>query len=466
MEHLRSARPHPGAVTGGKDDSRKGLAQIGLEKYTGGGRNRPPEDALAVHMKRVAIAVLMLLATAGCATSTVATVPTPTPSPPPSPQPSPQPSPPATSPSPASAGGTVSPSPNPPPPATVACKSGSTASSLFLMGSSLPTQLLYDVSDPIHPRLLCTITNTSAHLFTGDTFVYLKPVSATETDIVLHSLGSGNESVSGKLPLDATQGSWTPDGNLMAYMAPIEPNSSGFEVQPVWLYSQQKSTLLYTYPLGIGDCICRFGLPPIVLAISPDGEYLAVGRLAGKGSAPIAVIRLADGKQVLTASQDVADALWAKTGHHLFLFKLGGPTAESWTPEAGVVELNAISLSILPGLSPDGSQLAYTEDSDGTPPNQPPRVYVYTLATGGVRMLVDQPRTQALFVKDGWVWYLEEGPCVTDCAGSTAPTGKVFAMNLSTGAEQTVVFASGEAPLSQPDAFWPIFQPGEFWPNS
>ncbi len=28
MEHLRSTRPHPGAVTGGKDDSREGLVQI------------------------------------------------------------------------------------------------------------------------------------------------------------------------------------------------------------------------------------------------------------------------------------------------------------------------------------------------------------------------------------------------------------------------------------------------------
>src|SRR5207245_7209615 len=36
MEHLRSARPHPGAVTGGKDDSRYGLAQSGGKSIRAG----------------------------------------------------------------------------------------------------------------------------------------------------------------------------------------------------------------------------------------------------------------------------------------------------------------------------------------------------------------------------------------------------------------------------------------------
>ena len=336
------------------------------------------------------------------------------------------------------------------------------------MGSGTASELLYDVSDPIHPRLLCTIANTSAHLFTGDTFVYLKPVSATETDIVLHSLGSGNESVAGRFPFRVAAGAWTPDGSLMVYLGSIGANPSGFSSQSVWLFSQQKSSLLYSYPLGIGDCICRFGLGPAVLAISPDGEYLVAGESrAGKGSQPLAVLRLSDGKVVLTAGADVVNAIWSRAGHRLYLFRGGGPSAESWTPEGGLVQLNAVSWSELPGVSPDGAQVAYTSyDDGGTPPAVPPRVYVYTIASGATRMLLDQPRTQALFVKDAWVWYLDEGPCTDSCAGLTAPTGKVFAMNLSTGVEQTVSFASGEAPLAQPYAYWPVFSPGEFWPNS
>ena len=66
-------------------------------------------------------------------------------------------------------------------------------------------------------------------------------------------------------------------------------------------------------------------------------------------------------------------------------------------------------------------------------------------------------RSQVVFVKDGWVWYFEEVAC-TACAGGTKPSGKVFAMNLSGGAETPVAFAAGEAP--------PDLEPGEFWPNS
>jgi WD40-like Beta Propeller Repeat len=333
------------------------------------------------------------------------------------------------------------------------------------MGSGASPQLLYDVSDALHPRLLCTIQNTSVHLFTGDTFVYLRPVSATETDIVLHSLGSGNESVAGRFPFDVAAGAWTPDGSPMAYLGPVSPNSSGIDTQSVMLYAQQKSSLLYSYPIGIGDCICRFGLPPQVLALSPDGQYLAVGQLAGKGSGPLAVIRLSDGKQVYTAILDVGEAIWARTGHRLLLFEWGGFTADAWTPEAGVVALHAVSWPHLPGVSPDGTRLAYTSAADDSVTSLPPRVYVYSLSGGAPKMLIDQPRSQVVFINDRWVWYLEEVGC-DSCPGSTAPSGKVYAMDLSAGVEQTVTFAPGEAPLGQRNTYWPTFGPGEFWPTS
>ncbi len=81
-------------------------------------------------------------------------------------------------------------------------------------------------------------------------------------------------------------------------------------------------------------------------------------------------------------------------------------------------------------------------------------------------MLVDQPRSQVLFVKDGWVWYLDEMPCTANCAASTRPSGKVFAMQLSTGVETVVSFAANEDPLSQGSQYRFSFQPGEFWPAS
>ncbi len=324
-------------------------------------------------------------------------------------------------------------------------------------------ELLYDVSDPLHPRLLCSVANTSTHLFTGDTFEYLKPVSAT--DVMLHSLGSGNESHAGSFPFSVTSGSWLPDQSVTAYTTQVAPDNANYPSGgvEVWLYSQRQTAPLYTYRAGIGDCICRFGLPSPVVSVSPDGGYVVAGSIAGKGSEPLAVYRVSDRTRVATLDQTVYGALWDRGGHRLFLNRFGLPS-QSWTPESGVSTLaGAASFSFLPGLSPDGSQVAYSAYPDSNNAVQP-RVWVYDLKSASTHMLVDQSRSQALFVKDGWVWYLDEVLC-SDCPGGTSPSGKVYAMNLATGTEQTVSFASGDHPFVQAgDANYFVFAPGEFWP--
>jgi hypothetical protein len=94
---------------------------------------------------------------------------------------------------------------------------------MFLMNAAGTVQVLYDVTDPVRPRLLCKIAYTSAHLFTGDTFEYLKPVSATETDVMLHALGSGNESHTGKFPFYVTTGSWLADQTVICAATDCAP---------------------------------------------------------------------------------------------------------------------------------------------------------------------------------------------------------------------------------------------------
>jgi Tol biopolymer transport system component len=329
---------------------------------------------------------------------------------------------------------------------------------------------LYDVSDPVHPRLLCTIAFTTAHLFTGDTFEYLKPVSANETDVILHSLGSGNESVVGKFPFNAAFGSWLPDLSAMTFAVP-GPEGAYSATTQVWLYSQRRLALLYTYPIGIGDCICRFGLPPQVLAISPDGQYLVAGWLPGRAAVGLAVYRISDRTRVKTLDPSVTSAFWARTGHRLFLEERYRSQAEqSWTPEAGVSNLaGAGSWAYLPGPSPDGSKIAYTAYADPTHFKKL-RAYVYDMRAGSTRMLVDKLRSQVLFVKDGWVWYLEEAACDPITCGApwgTELTGKVFAMQLSAGTETVVRFAAGENLVRQSGGVnWANFGPGEFWPAS
>jgi len=319
-------------------------------------------------------------------------------------------------------------------------------------------QALYDVSDPVHPRLVCLVRNTSTQLFTADTFEYIRRSGPDGTEVVLHSIGSGNERVVAGWPLklmnlpNGGYGVWTPDGNNAAtFVAGTDAN--GNQTNQVWLFAQPNKTELYEFLQPLTDCICRFGLPSPTLAFSADGQYLASGWPIGKGATPIRIYRVADASLVETLDITDAAPIWSRTGHRLLL-----AMSRSWTPENGLSgQAGASAWSYMAGLSPDGTQIAYTGFADAVSI----RVYVYDIASGKTRMLIDKSRSEVTFVKDGWVWYLEEAPCA-NCAGQSGPTDKVFAMNLDGGAETPVVFAAGESP----SALQSGWGPGQFWPNS
>jgi len=248
-------------------------------------------------------------------------------------------------------------------------------------------------------------------------------------------------------------GAWTPDGNTAA-SAVAGIDAAGNQTIQVWLFAQPSKTELYEFLQPLTDCICRFGVPPSTLAFSADGQYLASGWPVGKGATPIRIYRVADASLVETLDITDSAPIWSRAGHRLFL-----AMSRSWTPEDGLSgQAGAGEWSYMAGLSPDGGQIAYTGYADAVSI----RVYVYDIATGKTRMLIDQPRSEVTFVKDGWgLWYFEEAPCAS-CAGQSGPTDKVFAMNLANGVETRVVFAAGESP----SALQSSWGPGQFWPNS
>ena len=270
---------------------------------------------------------------------------------------------------------------------------------------------------------------------------------------------NGSETPGGKLPGWITDAAWTPSGTVGAFTVRLDSSGTcpAGAIQ-VWTYSQGTSELLTTYCIGIGDCICRFGLPRPVLSFSPDGQYLVEGRLSGKGSEAIGVYRVADRVRVATLPDNTATAFWDRDTDRLF--EVYYTSVRVWTPDGTTLDLpGAASWSFLPNVSPDGGYVAYTAYSNAVQGTNP-RVYIYGLDSSNTRMLIDQPRSQVAFVKDGWVWYLEEKPC-SDCPNNTQPSGKVYAMNITTGLEQQVVFATGEGLTYATDLL-----PGEFWPTS
>jgi hypothetical protein len=391
---------------------------------------------------------LPLLAVACQATPTAVASPSPTQTAlPPSPSPSPS---------------SAEPTPTPQP-ASLTCLAKPGGGPMVVIGTAI-----YEVTDPTHPRLLCHFANTHVHLFTLDTLAYLRPGPA-KTDVVLHSMSSGNESVVASLPFPwlgdfYNPAAWAPDGSIaasweMRYGGPDYADPT----EHISLFAQGKTAELEQFPTPVADCVCRFGLAPPVLVLSPDLQYLAVGWPIGKGAVPVAVYRVSDRARIIAFDAGYTFAFWAPTGHSLLLG--GQQAAARWTPETGLVELEgAAGWQFEPGPSPDGTQVAFTAYNQTSDPRSI-RVFVYDAAAKKTSRLIDQLRSEALFVKPGWVWYFVEVACGatdTTCGpAATKSSGTVTAMNLATRVESRVTFNSGESPTALQSG-WGA---GDFWPN-
>jgi len=141
---------------------------------------------------------------------------------------------------------------------------------LLGQGGASSESAIYDVTDPVHPRLLCRIQNTTASLSSAINYEYLFPRSAIETDLVVRWYADANETPAGKVFGWVTSGTWLPGGSLGAFTVPVD-SSDQYPAggQQVWTYERGTSKLLFTYGNGIGDCVCRFGLPGPLL----PGEF-------------------------------------------------------------------------------------------------------------------------------------------------------------------------------------------------
>src|SRR5438093_5111205 len=215
-------------------------------------------------------------------------------------------------------GGSPPPTPGVPAP-FVGCAAKPTGGPMVLIG-----QTIYDVTDPVHPVLLCRVNNTVTHLYTQDTFTYIRRSGDSGTEVVLHSMGSGNESVVAGWPIKllgsafGDVGAWTPDGDHAATAVSAKDDAGDQAIQ-IWLFAQPSKFLLYSFSQPLTDCICRFGVARPTLAFSADGQYLVSGWPVGKGASPLRVYRVADATLAQTLDLGDVEAIWSRTGHHLYL---------------------------------------------------------------------------------------------------------------------------------------------------
>jgi WD40 repeat protein len=366
---------------------------------------------------------------------------------------------PASSPSPS-----PSASPSLPPAPSVSCVQSVIPTSQAVISGSNGT-FIYDVTDPLHPRAVCRIANTYVHILTGTSFEYLVPQPDGTTEVVLHALGSNNESVASRLmanliaPPTSWVGpvAWTPDLGTLAYMAGGGTDANGFSATDVWVATPSGRTRIFTYGVPGKDAFGRPGFAPVTLAFSSDGAYLAAGwSVATK---PVHVFRVSDKADVSpTLPADFRFAFWSKTGATLYI--VGDASVSQWTPGSPVTVLSTPPWTLGPNFSPDGTKVAFTVVTS----THQVRTYVYDLAARANRLLVDQPRSSAVFVKAGWLWQMEEKPCVSSnnspCFDPTVPDGNVLVFDLANGREGPVVFASGESPSTYG------LTAGDLWPSS
>lgn len=358
----------------------------------------------------------------------------------------------------------ASPSFVPPPVPAVACAGGVIPAFQALLVALEGGTILYDVTDPVHPRAVCRIANTMAHIVTGTSFEYLVPNPDGTTSIVLHALGSNNEAVRATVQADLYHVSygwyggltWRPGTDQLAYAAGGGTGPNGLGLTDVWLATPGGRTKIYSYEVPGKDAFGRPGFPPPTLEFSPDGAYLAAGWTVALTS--VRVFRVADKVDVTPRlPADFRFAFWSRSAPTLYL--VSGNGVSQWIPGQAVTPVPNTPAWILdPSLSPSGAQVAFTSVSS----TREVRANVYDLGSQSNRTLSAQPRSSATFVRDGWVWEIEEKACVQSsnsaCFDPTVPDGNVLAFELASGRESAVSFAVGESPSPYG------FRPGDLWP--
>jgi hypothetical protein len=351
----------------------------------------------------------------------------------------------------ASPGPPASPSSSPTPAAAVPTPSAAAASCGYTGSISLLTvvearypgfpSLLYETSDPIHPRLVCKSASAELRILTGTSVVYAvrgptgfrivsQPVSGgAETELFSAAVGN---------PVDFD---WSTTGAYASAIVAGTDSSNGDQLLRVTLFDGSSTKHLYDDKVQVGFGGAYEFVPPEPFHLSADGRYLVSRFTHSLDPLPLRVYGL-DGRLLLSLDRSAIDAVWSRTGHTLWILETG--KVQQWTPESGLVDLPKTSGGWLMAVATGSQSLTYTTmDAQGHL-----SVHVYS-PSGGIQDAGPIDRSRGGPIPKLGLWYLEEKSCsaaVAPCPWTTAPDGVILRYDLSTGSEARVQFAPGEAP--------------------
>ena len=299
-------------------------------------------------------------------------------------------------------------------------------------------QFLYNVTDPIHPRLVCRTTTTYLHLLGGNAIAYTT-VAARKVYIVRRELTTGAESQIGLLPADPHGSkSWTSDGSLEVYSTSQARANGGFLVH-VHLWSSGADHVLYSINAEVGGIEGRWAALP-TLEFSPDHAYVAISDSTFTvTSHNVRIFSVADRRQVFVNALPALGGTWVASDH--FVWAVASGSVMHWTPAEGAIGFRLERFWHGPTSSSDGGWLAGTLLTNLAKP----RVLIVPVS-GGQTFQTKGLGSAPAFVTPSVVWYAEESAVAGGGATATWPDGKVHALDVADGSDRVVQFRTGEKP--------------------
>jgi hypothetical protein len=261
---------------------------------------------------------------------------------------------------------------------------------------------VYDVVDPINPRLVCHGDETVIHLVDGHTIAYTT-VAANKVVIMRRDLTTGIETQVAQLRANPNVGTslWTSDGSLEVYPTAV-PLADYRWLESVHLWSNGADHILYSFNAGPGGFAGRWSAH-VILTFSPDHAYVAISDTNwSPQNYNVRIFSLTDRRQkTVSGTQGLATGGGTWVGNNRFVWAAGDGVLRQWTPNGGVAVLRS-QRWFTPASSPDGRWLAGTLIADTSRPR------VLIVPTGAGKTFQTGLASGPGFVAPTVMWYAEE----------------------------------------------------------